>query len=63
MKLTRLVGECEDGECPTLYSTDRGTLVVQGILLTDHTRDLPAHEALVEIPVELIREVIRDNLI
>ncbi|MFJ4962950.1 DUF6879 family protein [Streptomyces sp. NPDC088729] len=28
MKLTRLVGECEDGECPTIYTTDRGTLAI-----------------------------------
>lgn len=63
VKLTRLVGECEDGECPTLYITDRGTLAVQGCLLTDHGKEVPAHEALVEIPAELIRKAVRDNLI
>ncbi|MGW4888682.1 hypothetical protein [Streptomyces murinus] len=63
MKLTRLVGDCEDGECPTLYITDRGTLAVQGGLLVDHGKEIPAHEALVEIPVDLIRKAIRGNLI
>ncbi len=63
VELTRLVGECEDGECPTLYATDRGTLVVQGDILTDHGREVPGHEALVEIPVELIRKAVRANVI
>ncbi|MFM9444438.1 hypothetical protein [Streptomyces acidiscabies] len=63
MKLTRLVGECDEGECPTLYVTDRGTLAVQGGILTDHDGKVPEHEALVEIPVELIRKAVRDNLI
>ncbi len=63
VELTRLVGECDEGECPTLYATDRGTLVVQGGILTDHNREVPEHEALVEIPVELIRKAVRGNLI
>ncbi|MEU4119520.1 hypothetical protein AB0F71_34125 [Kitasatospora sp. NPDC028055] len=63
MKLTRLVGSCDEGECPTLYLTDRGTLAVQGEHVTEHGLRLPAHEKLVEIPVELIRKAIRDNLI
>ncbi|KJS56613.1 hypothetical protein VM98_05940 [Streptomyces rubellomurinus subsp. indigoferus] len=63
MKLTRLVGSCDEGECPTLYLTDRGTLAVQGEYLTEHDLQLPAHEKLVEVPVELIRKAIRDNLI
>ncbi|MEV8404125.1 hypothetical protein ACWFRQ_31570 [Streptomyces niveus] len=63
MKLTRLVGECDEGECPALYATDTGTLVIQGKQLTDHALRIPAHEALVEFPVELIRKAVRDNLI
>jgi len=63
VKLTRLVGSCEDGECPTLYTTDRGTLAVQGEHITDPGRDLPAHEAMVEIPMELIRKAIHDGLL
>ncbi|MEV7771547.1 hypothetical protein [Kitasatospora sp. NPDC086791] len=63
MELTRLVGSCEDGDCPTLYLTDRGTLAVQGEHLTEHELQVPGHETLVEIPIELVRKAIRDNLI
>ncbi|MFB7917902.1 hypothetical protein [Streptomyces sp. NPDC056061] len=63
MKLTRLVGECEDGECPTIYATDRGTLAIQGNKVTDHGIDIPAHETLAEIPVDLVRKAIHDKLI
>ncbi|TRV77476.1 hypothetical protein FKN01_15360 [Streptomyces sp. 130] len=63
MKLTRLVGQCDEGECPAIYMTDRGTLAVQGGRLADHGLDIPAHETLVEVPVELIRKAVRDNLI
>ncbi|MFG2113231.1 hypothetical protein ACGFRB_11445 [Streptomyces sp. NPDC048718] len=62
MKLTRLVGQCDEGDCPTIYATDRGTIAVQGDRVVDHGLDLPLREALVEIPVELIRKAIRDNL-
>ncbi|WP_433571526.1 hypothetical protein [Streptomyces sp. CA-251247] len=63
MKLTRLVGQCDEGECPTIFATDRGTLVVQGDRVADHGQEIPAHETMVEIPIELIRKAIRDNLI
>ncbi|TQF05904.1 hypothetical protein E6W39_31360 [Kitasatospora acidiphila] len=63
MQLTRLVGSCDDGECPTLYLTDRGTLAVQGEQVTEHGLQIPSHEKLVEIPIELIRKAVRDNLI
>jgi hypothetical protein len=59
MQLRRLAGGCFDGTCPTLYETDRGTIVVQGHLV-DHTdvRNgdvvLGDGEALVEIPAELL---------
>ncbi|MEV8322397.1 hypothetical protein [Kitasatospora sp. NPDC056731] len=63
MELTKLVGSCDEGDCPTLYLTDRGTLAVQGVQVTEHDLRIPAHEILVEIPVELIRKAVRDNLI
>ncbi|MFF1909169.1 hypothetical protein [Kitasatospora sp. NPDC058218] len=63
MELTRLVGSCDEGECPTLYLTDRGTLAVQGERVSEHDLQIPAHEALVEIPIELIRKAVHDNLI
>jgi hypothetical protein len=58
MRLTRL-GSCYGGSCPTIYASDRGTIVVQGRLLDDNdvtTADvIPSEgEALVEIPVEVL---------
>jgi hypothetical protein len=51
---------CSGGSCPTIYQTDRGTLVVQGYTVTERTGvDLPAGEMLVEIPLELLAEAAR----
>jgi hypothetical protein len=57
MKLTRIGDGCIDGTCPTVYATDRGTIVVQGNLVTDADVALGEGEALVEIPVELLAQV------
>jgi hypothetical protein len=58
MKLTRLgVGGCWDGTCPTLYRSDRGTIVVQGWVVNDSEVTPPEGEALVEIPVELLDQI------
>jgi hypothetical protein len=57
MELTRITGDnCKDGDCPTVYRTDRGTIVVQGDRVS---HPAPAHEALVEIPVDLLMEAVR----
>lgn len=46
---------CGSGTCPTVYRTNRGTLVVQGYAVTSQTGvDLPDGELLVEIPAELL---------
>lgn len=29
-KLTRIAGQCDGGDCPTVYRTERGTIAVQG---------------------------------
>ncbi|MFI9718378.1 hypothetical protein ACIHFE_01805 [Streptomyces sp. NPDC052396] len=63
MKVTKLVSTCDITDCPTLYATDRETLLVQGVKPTDHGLRIPAHETLVEIPMDLIRKAIRDRLI
>ncbi|MFF3399347.1 hypothetical protein ACFYW6_12580 [Streptomyces sp. NPDC002659] len=63
MKVTKLVSTCDITECPTLYATDRDTLLVQGETPADHGLQIPAHETLVEIPMDLIRKAIRDKLI
>lgn len=57
MQLTKLAG-CQGGTCPAAYATDRGTLVVQGAVVTDPQAvadaNVPAGESLVEIPRELL---------
>jgi hypothetical protein len=60
MKLRFLGSTSQDGECPTLYATDRGTYVVQGRELNDPEalaglRDVLDGEAFVEIPRSLLR--------
>jgi hypothetical protein len=47
---------CGGGHCPTVYRTNRGTLVVQGYAVTAETAgiDLPPGELLVEIPADLL---------
>jgi hypothetical protein len=63
MKIVRrLAGDCKGGDCPTVYATDRGTLVVQGYVLdTDAVRQLtlPSGEGAVEVPAQLLLEVAR----
>ena len=57
MELTVLASsDCKDGDCPTVYRTDRGTIGVQGYMLD---RATPDGEALVEIPAELLLEAAR----
>ncbi|HUN36601.1 MAG TPA: hypothetical protein VMU95_31790 [Trebonia sp.] len=57
-KLSKIAGteDCKDGDCPTVYRTARGTIAVQGYRLTNPT---PDHEAIVEIPIELLAEAAR----
>ncbi|WP_113704234.1 hypothetical protein [Nonomuraea lactucae] len=64
MRMRFLGSTSEAGACPTLYETDRGTIVVQGLQLTDpealadlcHALD---GETAVEVPRELITEIAR----
>jgi hypothetical protein len=63
MKVQMLAKECDKKDCPTLYSTDRGTLLVQGDRPEGHGLTLPAHEGVVEIPVSLIKKAIADGLL
>jgi hypothetical protein len=57
MRLTPLTESCNTNTCPQVYSTDRGTVVVQGSLLDAAALGVPtaAGEALVEIPGELLQ--------
>lgn len=64
MRMRFLGSTSEAGACPTLYATDRGTIVVQGLHVTDaealaDLRDVLDGEAAVEVPLELLTEVAR----
>lgn len=55
MKLTKIAGNCTDKvTCPTVYATDRDTIVVQGYRVTDNEAlsqmGMPVNEGAVEIP-------------
>lgn len=59
MKLTFIGTTSDDGDCPTLYETDDGRIVVQGDILTDpealtQLRDVKSSETFVVIPRELL---------
>ncbi|MGW7418205.1 hypothetical protein [Streptomyces sp. NPDC054863] len=62
MKVTMLATTCDKKDCPTIYKTDPGTVLVQGETPTDHGLDIPAHETLVEIPMDLIVKAFGDQL-
>jgi hypothetical protein len=66
MKLTLLGSESKSGQSPTLYATDRVTLVVQGWRITDAealgAMAVPEHETAVEIPIALLRFARRADL-
>jgi hypothetical protein len=61
VKLTFLGLESGKSGCPTLYATDRGTIVVQGWRITDPETlgqmDIPDHETALEVPVALFRHL------
>ncbi|GAA3799476.1 hypothetical protein GCM10022226_18620 [Sphaerisporangium flaviroseum] len=67
MRLRFLGSTSEAGACPSLYATDRGTIVVQGLTLTDpdaqaDLRHVLHGESAVEVPRELLLEIARDVL-
>jgi hypothetical protein len=57
----RKIGGCDDGTCPAVFVTDRGTVVVQGAIVTDPealaAMELPAYETAVEVPASLLAGV------
>jgi hypothetical protein len=61
MKLTFLGTSSADGDCPSVYATDRGTYVIQGWKVADAAAldqlDIPDHETVVEIPAALLRHM------
>jgi hypothetical protein len=63
MRLERIAGDCPDGRtCPTVYATDRDTVVVQGYAIPAHELTeivVPEGEAVVEIPIALLEAAAR----
>jgi len=58
IELTFLGSTSINGDCPTLYATNRGTYVVQGLKLDADVlarMRVPDHETAVEIPVALVK--------
>jgi hypothetical protein len=57
MELARIAGEdCLREDCPTIFTTDRDTIAVQGYIVHKET---PAGEAIVEIPIAVFQEAAR----
>jgi hypothetical protein len=61
LKLEPISAQCSSGTCPTIYKSDRGTLVVQGYTVTATHAGVavPEGEHLVEIPIELLLNAAR----
>src|SRR5687768_15080988 len=55
-----IASSCTSGTCPTVYRSDRGTLIVQGYIVDPEAAgvSLPEGEKLVEIPIDLLRSVV-----
>ena len=52
--LTRIAGgDCGRDDCPAVFTTDRGTVAVQGY---DIGKPAPAGESVVEIPLDVLKE-------
>lgn len=59
MRLRFLGSNSEQGTCPAVYETDRGTIAVQGKVVTDRAAlgdavNLADDETIVEIPKDLL---------
>lgn len=71
MELTFVGSTSGNGGCPTLYRTERGTLIIQGTTVDDpealaemarHGNGIPAYESAIEVPAELLRFIDIDAL-
>ncbi|RZS34367.1 hypothetical protein EV193_109154 [Herbihabitans rhizosphaerae] len=61
LRLTKLAGTCEDFDtCPTIYVSDRATLVFQGPEVGDlDGLRLGDGEAAIALSIDLVKEAIR----
>ncbi|WP_211275248.1 hypothetical protein [Actinoplanes rectilineatus] len=59
--LRPIANVCTAGSCPTIFETGTDRVVVQGYALSARKAgiDVPDGEALVEIPVELLKEALQ----
>lgn len=56
MRLTKIAGECKDDDCSTVFTTDKGTIAIQGYTVNRTTSE---GEAVVEIPASVFLEAAR----
>ncbi|MEV6301362.1 hypothetical protein AB0M02_18275 [Actinoplanes sp. NPDC051861] len=63
LELRPIANQCAAGSCPTVYEfdADSGRLIIQGFTVTAARAgiDVPAGEALVEVPIELLKEALQ----
>jgi hypothetical protein len=62
LSLRPIANRCSSGSCPTIYLTGTGTVVVQGYTVpADRTGlDVADGETLVEVPLELLAEALKN---
>jgi hypothetical protein len=54
--LTRIAGgDCGRDDCPAVFTTDRGTIAIQGY---DIRKEVPTGESVVEIPLDVLKEAV-----
>jgi hypothetical protein len=61
LALRLIATSCSSATCPTIYESDRGTLIIQGYTVSPASADVevPDGERLVEIPMDLLAEAAR----
>ncbi|GIF39172.1 hypothetical protein [Actinoplanes xinjiangensis] len=62
LSLHPIANRCQSGSCPTIYLTGNGTAVVQGYTISANRTgvDVADGETLVEIPLELLTEALKN---
>ncbi len=63
MRVTKYVGDCDENNCPGVFTTDRDTYLFQGDAIRDHGLDVPGGEGLVEIPAALVRTFVKKAML
>lgn len=59
MKLRKLTEDCPNRTCPTVYLSDRDTVVFQGNVVVEvEGLQLGAGEQAVELPLEIVRQAL-----